>query len=194
MKIRIFVLILLFVITYPSKSFGQLYSGNSIKLGIGFGMHMGKNTEGSGTIYTIGYQKEILNDRLRFNPNFSIGQYSSKLFPTGARNQYFNSFNLGSYLFYDLIRIKSVSIVLGAGVFINNSRGLKGSGGDPEFYPENLKSSYVSDYHFGGYFGGALRINPRNKRTAINIMPINVHVGINEYLEFNPKIEFDIKF
>ena len=129
----------------------------------------------------------IWKDKLRFNPNFSIGQYSSKLFPTSAKNQYFNSFNLGSYFFLDLFKIKTVSIVLGTGVFVNNSRGLRGTGIEVEFSPENYYSSYVNDYHFGGYFGGALRINPRDKRLAINIMPVNVHVGLNKFFEYNPK-------
>ncbi|MDA3928705.1 MAG: hypothetical protein PF541_07065, partial [Prolixibacteraceae bacterium] len=176
-----------------NNSFGQDYSKNSIKLGFGLGVHMGNNTDGSGLVYTMGYQKEIWKDRLRFNPNFSIGQYSSKFLPLDARDQYFNSLNLEVNLYYDLIKIESFSIVVGCGGLINNSRGIKGTGGRPDYSSEKPISEYVNDYHFGGYLGGGFRINSQNKRTSINIMPLNIHFGTNYFLEFNPKIEIDIK-
>jgi hypothetical protein len=193
MKNIISGLILFFAIMSFNNSFGQDFSKNSIKIGLGFGMHIGNNTEGSGLVYTIGYQREIWNKRLRFNPNFSLGQYSSKFLPLDARDQYFNSLNLEANLFLDLIKINSFSFVVGCGGLINNSRGMKGGGGDPDNYSYNLTSEYINDFHFGGYLGGGFRINSPNKRTSINIMPINVHFGTNNFLELNPKIEIDIK-
>jgi hypothetical protein len=192
-NIKIGGLILLFALSYWNNSFGQNYSKNSIKLGLGFGLHMGNNSEGSGLIYTVGYQREIWKDRLRFNPNFSIGQYSSKFMPLDARDQYFNSINLEANLYYDLIKIESFSIVVGCGGLVNNSRGLKGTGGHQEYYSEPQTSVYINDYHLGGFLGCGIRFNSPNKRTVLNIMPLNVHFGTNDFLEFNPKIEIDIK-
>jgi hypothetical protein len=171
----------------------QELSKNSFKVGFGLGASMGNNTDGGGFVYTLGYQREIWKDRLRFNPNFSIGHYSSK-FILDARDQYFNSINIETNLYYDLIKIKSFSLVLGCGGLINNSRGLKGTGGDLGGYTERQTSEYVSDFHFGGYFGGGFRINAIDKRTAINIMPINLHFGNNYFAEFHAKIELDFKF
>ncbi len=171
----------------------QDFSKNSIKVGLGLGASMGNNTDGGGFVYTIGYQREIWKDRLRLNPNFSIGHYSSK-FILDARDQFFNSINIETNLYYDLIKIKSFSLVLGCGGLVNNSRGLTGTGGDPDGYTEPATSEYVSDFHFGGYLGGGFRINSPNKRTAINIMPINLHFGNNYFLEFHAKLEIDFKF
>ncbi len=194
MKARITnTLVLLLIITgYSTYAQEQEFSKNSIKVGVGIGSSMGNSTEGFGPVYTIGYQREIWNARFRLNPNFSIGNYSSKLI-TDTRDLYFNSISLEANLYYDLIKTKSFSIVLGWGGFANNSRGLKGTGGDPDGYTKPPGSEYVSDFHFGGYLGGGFRINSANKRTAVNIMPINIRAGSNEFAELHAKIELDIK-
>ena len=171
----------------------QNFTNNSIKLGFGIGASMGNNTDGLGFIYSVGYQREIWRDRLRFNPNFSIGHYSSK-FINDARDQYFNSINLETNLFFDLIKIKSFSLVVGTGALINNSRGIIGTGGRPDYGSTGqIYSEYFSDFHFGGYIGGGFRINSPKKRTAINIMPLNIHFGTKYFMEQHVKIEFDIK-
>ncbi len=185
----IVTLILLFGFTYVQ---GQSFSKNSIKLTTGIGISMGNNTEGSGFTYSVGFQREIWKDRLRFNPSFKIGHYSSRLL-MDARDQHFTSLNLETNLNYDLIRIKSFSLVVACGGFINNSRGLKGTGGDPEFYTGVPRSEYISDIHVGGYLGGGFRINSPNKRTAISVMPFNVHFGYKYFTEFHSRIELDIK-
>lgn len=168
------------------------FSKNSIKTGFGVGMSAGCNTDGVGFVYTIGYQREIWKDRLRFNPNFSIGHYNSK-FILDARDQYFNSINIEANLYYDVIKAKSFSIVLGCGGLVNNTKGLKGAGGYPEDSQEPVTSEYVNNFHIGAYVGGGFRINPPNKRTAITIMPVNLHIGTNTFAEFHPKIELDFK-
>jgi hypothetical protein len=70
-------LILISVLLTFNYSLGQNFTKNSIKIGLGIGASMGNNTDGGGLVYTVGYQKEIWNQRLRFSPNFSIGHYSS---------------------------------------------------------------------------------------------------------------------
>ncbi|NOU19515.1 MAG: hypothetical protein HOO91_18320 [Bacteroidales bacterium] len=187
----IFTLVLM---TFFQNLHSQDFTKNSIKLGFGIGASMGYNTDGLGFIYSVGYQREIWRDRLRFSPNFSIGHYSSK-FINDARDQYFNSINLETNLFFDLIKIRAFSIVIGTGALINNSRGLIGTGGRPDYgSTEQIYSEYLSDFHFGGYIGGGFRINSPDSRTAINIMPINIHFGNKYFMEQHVKIEFDIKF
>lgn len=187
--------LILFVIFITFNVYGQNkeFSKNSVKVGIGLGASMGNNTEGFGIVYTMGYQREIWKDRLRLNPNFSIGHYSSG-FILDSRYQYFNSINIETNLYYDLIKIESFSIVVGCGGIVNNSKGLKGLGGDSEAYTLTTYPKYVSDFHFGAYLGGGFRINSPNKRTAINIMPINLHIGNNYFGELHAKIELDFKF
>lgn len=192
MKNKYIGLIFLIVLISFDYSFGQNFTKNSIKLGLGVGIHMGNKTSGTGLVYTVGYQKEIWKDRLRFNPNFSIGQYSSRILPIGARDQHFNTLSLEAKLFFDLIKIEPFSLVVGCGGLINNTRGLIGTGGKPDYYTEKQESEYVNDYHFGGYIGGGFRINPNNKRIAINLLPTNFYFGIN-LLEYHPKVEIDIK-
>jgi hypothetical protein len=192
-KLKPTLILFLLIICYSLTGQDQGFSKKSIKVGFGFGASMGKNTDGGGFVYSIGYQREIWKDRLRFNPGFSIGHYSSR-FIMDARDQYFNSINLSTNLYFDLIKINSFSLVLGCGGLVNNSRGLKGTGGDTDGSMEPQTSEYISDFHFGGYLGGGFRINKPDKRTAINIMPLNLHFGTNDFMELHPMIELDFKF
>ena len=196
MKKRITILFILFAVM-SSYSFVQAqeqgFSKNSIKVGIGVGASSGSNTDGFGVVYSLGYQREIWKDRLRVNPNFSIGHYSSQSM-LDAPDLYFNSTTLVTNLYFDLIRVKSFSLVLGCGALVNKSKGLKGTGGD--FDPEVVQQSseYVSNYHVGGTVAAGFRFNSPNKRTAINIMPITIRFGNNYFAEFHTKVEFDFKF
>jgi hypothetical protein len=111
-----------------------------------------------------------------------------------ARDQHFNSINLESNLFYDLLRVNTFSIVVGTGLILNNSRGLLGTGGKEDYTePYQVSSEYFSYYHIGGYLGAGFRINSPYKRTAISIMPLNLHFG-NDFLEQHVRVEVDIKF
>lgn len=97
-------------------------------------------------------------------------------------------------MFYDLLRGNTSSIVVGTGIFLNNSRGLIGTGGKDNYTdPNPVSSEYFSNYTFGGYLGAGIRINSPGKRTAISIMPLNLHFG-KDFTEFHMKAEFDIKF
>ena len=183
------LILLLFLLAF-GETYGQEFSKSSIKIGLGAGVSSGYYMDGLGLVYTIGYQKEIWKDRLRFNPNFSIGNYSSKMFSDG-RDQCFNSINLEANLYYDIAKLNSFSLVIGCGTMINNSKGLLGTGGmDASTSPQS--SEYFSKYYLGGNLSGGFRINSPNKRTAINIFPINIHFA-KELTELNVKIEVDIK-
>lgn len=190
---KLSVIISLFLIVFLQKVHSQDYSKNTLKLGFGAGVSMGRNTDGFGLNYSIGYQREIWKDRLRFNPTISIGTYSSKRI-MDARDQYFSSYNLEANIFYDLLRGNTSSIVTGAGLLLNNSRGLLGTGGKDNYSdPNPVSSEYFSYYSVGGYLGAGIRLNSPNKRTAICIMPLNLHFG-KDFTEFYMRVEFDIKF
>lgn len=194
MKTRYKTLLILCSIILSHSVYGQTlkFSKSSIKVGMGLGYSEGKETYGFGFVYTVGFLREIRKDRLRLNPNFSIGHYIPKCI-TDSPDQYFNSINIETNLFYDLIKVKSFSIVVGCGGFANNTKGLTGTGGFGENNnPPN--SEYINKFHFGGYLGGGIRINNSKKRTAINILPINIHYGNNRFIESHAKIEFDFKF
>jgi hypothetical protein len=186
-------IILLLFLLLTGTIYGQEFTKHSVKTGIGVGASMECNSDGMGFVYSLGYQREIWKDRLRLNPNFSIGHYSSK-FIMDARDQYFNSINIETNLYFDIIKIKAFSLVVGTGGLLNNMRGLKGTGGDPDGYTGTPHSEYINDWHWGGYLGGGFRINHPDKRTAINIMPLNLHFG-NEYFgEFHFLVQLDFKF
>lgn len=186
--------ILMFVTFFSfANAFAQGFQEKSIKTGLGFGMHMGKNTDGIGIVYSIGYQQEIWNERYRINPNISFGQYNSKVLPLSARDQYFNSTNLELNLFFDLSKSEAFSLVLVGGGLLNCTSGMLGEGGDPEAYPEGLHAEYVNDFHLGAILGAGFRINSLNNRTSLNIIPFNLHIGTQGFLEYSPKIELAIK-
>lgn len=188
----IFTLILISITLFFSKISGQDYSTNSIKIGMGIGASMGSNSEGWGLVYTVGYQKKIRNKRLRLNPNFSIGHYSSK-FALDAADQYFNSFNFEIGFYYDLIKIKSFSLIVGCGGLLNNTSGLRGTGGYPDGNTEPQTSEYINDFHIGGSLAGGFRLNCPQSRIAINFLPVNIHYGNKYFAEFHTKLELDIK-
>lgn len=168
------------------------FSKHSIKIGVGVGASMGSSTDGMGFMHSIGYQKEIWKDRLRLNPNFSCGYYSSKGV-LDANDQYFNAINLATKLYFDLIKAKAFSVVVGSGVLLNYTKGLSGTGGDMADHTQTPSSHYISNVHFAAYMGGGFRINHPNKRLAINILPFNIHFGNNYFGELHFIFELDIK-
>ncbi len=185
--------IAIFFFLIYTNTFGQDFSKNSIKIGFGCGISLDNYFTGYGIEGSLGYQREIWTDRLRINPNFSYGHYSSNLV-LDAGEQSFNSFDLEVNLFYDIVKIKSFSLVIGCGGFFNNQSGRIKPSVESEEYTQNSRSKYYNRNHYGGKlldFG--FRINPPSKRTAINILPINLHIGNNGFFEFQSKLEMDIK-
>ena len=191
----IFLFAILNVNSQESKS-------QSLKLGVGAGMSQSENCIGMGTMYSVGYQRDIWKDRLRFNPNLSLGFYSP-MFITDQADQYFNSINLNANLNYDLIRIKRFSVVIYAGIEAGKTQGYVGSGGYYDYggyspygngyvISNTQNSHYVHDYHLGGNFGGGFRFVTKNKKTAFNILPFNFRVGYPEFFEAHLKLEVDI--
>lgn len=158
----------------------QNTKNESVKLGAGLGYSQSDNFTGIGSLYSIGYQQDIWKDRLRFNPNLSLGFYSP-IFIIGLPDQYFNSINLNANLNYDLVKLGRFSLLVYAGGEAGISQGNISSNGS--FY----------DFHLGADFGGGLRINSKSKKTAFNILPFNFRFGYPNFIESYLKLELDIK-
>lgn len=167
----------------------QEFSKNSIRFRTGIGVSMGSRADGVGITYSAGFQRELRNPRFRINPNLSFGQYSSR-FVMDARDEYFNSTNLETIFYFDLLKGKKGALVIGAGGLVNNTRGLLGTGGD---YEGQQSSEYISEFHLAVYVGCGLRFSSPDKRLAFEFMPFNFHLGTNDFLESHLMIGLEIK-
>lgn len=166
------------------------FSKNSFKFsaGLGFVESYRSSIDGPGTSYAVGYQRDIWRNRLRINPFISVGFFSNK-FTTDIPDAYCNSINLQNNLYLDLIKFKSVSFVAGTGLFLNNLRGLRNvrSGSGARY------AAYFSEYNFGVNGSVGIRINPKNKRLAFDLMPFNFNFGTNDFSEFTLRLNVDYK-
>lgn len=166
------------------------FSTSSLKTGIGIGINEGEREIGMGTLFSFGYQKSMWQDRLRINPNLTMGGF----IPFGisdTRDQYYRITSLGMNGYWDALKYKSVSVFVGTGVFINYSRGLLGTGGWPA--AGNSSSEYFFKLYYGGYLGTGLRISPKNSRLAYELVPVNVQLGSNRFVLGFLKFGMDIK-
>ncbi len=190
-KFLLFSLILLLLgeQVYPQETG---FRKTAIKTGLGFGINSGKRETGNGLIYSIGWQKSLgKKHKIRINPNMMFGGFRP-FGITDTREQYYRITNLGFNLHYDLIRYRAISLVATAGVFINYSRGLLGTGGWPEL--NHNSSEYFYSLYFGGNASIGIRIDPKNSKLAYEIRPVNIHLGNAGYIMGYFMIGIDIKF
>lgn len=185
------ILIIFFTLIFaPKHGLAQNSSNNSLKLGFGVGINQGKPEIGIGTFASIGYQKSLWKERIRINPYLLSGSFLP-LGITDTRDQYYRITSLGLNGYFDLIRIKPVSVFIGVGGFLNYSRGLLGTGGWPD--ENNNYSEYFFKLYYGGYLGCGLRIDPPNKNITLELTPINICFGNNYYQFTYLKIGIDLK-
>jgi hypothetical protein len=192
MKILSRIILVHLSIFFCVLSFGQEkdFSKSALVYKAGLGIFDGGNNSGVGGTIVLGYQRDLLKERLRLNPNLTLGYFNSK-FVTDVRDQWFNSISLETNLYFDLIKIQAFSLTLGAGGVINNTKGIYGSGGDGP--NSNNNSEYFSDWYYGFYLGGGLRINPKKSKLAFELMPLNFHIGPDYYLEAYASIGLAVK-
>lgn len=192
MKIQKIQLLFVGLLLSSTLLYGQEsdFSNSSLKAGIGIGINEGEREIGMGTLFFFGYQKSMWKDRLRINPNLTIGGFTPFTI-TDTRDQYYRITSLGINGYLDALKYKSVSIFVGTGAFLNYSRGLLGTGGWPE--AGNSSSEYFFKLYYGGYVGAGLRINPTNSRFAYELAPINVQLGNNRFVLGFLKFGIDIK-
>ncbi|GAA3982016.1 hypothetical protein [Hymenobacter antarcticus] len=168
------VLALLFLfLTLSVKAQETHFTRSSIKVGVGLGGNDGETETGLGVVYLIGYQKNFgQNEKLRVSPNLLHGEFSSAGI-NDVRDQFYRTTSLGINAAYDLVRYKSVSLLINTGVFINYSRGLFGNGGEIS----NNSSAYFKTLYVGGNIGAGFRISPPASRFTYEIKPVNIGLG-----------------
>ena len=159
-----------------------------IKTGFGLAVSEGKQESGVGTVFSIGWQKSLgQKNKLRLNPNMVIGGFIPLM--TDVRDQYYRITSVGLNLHYDLVKYRAVSLVATGGAFINYSRGLLATGGDPG----TDDSDYFYRLYYGGLVSAAIRIDPPKSRLAYEIRPITLQQGDRSFLLFYPMINLDFK-
>ncbi|MGZ5302850.1 MAG: hypothetical protein ACXWDO_01925 [Bacteroidia bacterium] len=184
---RIKILLFFCLATVYCNAQDTLFSKNSLKFGAGLGFaDDGRNSlVGIGTSYFVGYQRNIWRERFRFSPQISFGIYSSK----GADDvpdQFFNVINFQNNLYFDLVKYKAVSIVIAGGFFMNTNRGLIAQS-------RYRNTRYFIEYNIGASGGTGFRINPKNKRLALDLMLLNLNYASSDFTESGIKIGIDYK-
>lgn len=170
------LLILFFPLLCSFNCYSQDFSKNSLLGGVGLGLSNNSKTDGFGINWTIGYQRDIWNNKLRISPCVSFGAYTSKG-TDDAPDTYFNSTNMKLNLNFDLFKIKKLSLFIGSGFTINYSSGLLGLGGDPG----RDRSSYFDETNFA--FNGLIgfRLNPKQNRIAYELLLLDGSFSNKEY-------------
>jgi hypothetical protein len=170
-KMKFLLVILLFSLKITAQE--NQFTRSSIKTGIGAGVNDGIEESGLGFVYSVGYQKSFgKKEKFRINPNLLYGGFNSNGI-TDTRQQFFRITSLGMNVNYDLIKYKSVSLLITTGGFLNYSRGLFGTGGENEI----RNSRYFNQLYFGGTVGIGIRINSTESRFAYEIKPLNLQIG-----------------
>lgn len=189
----IFVLLGLFV----NKSVGQELSKNYLTYGLGFGLSATKNKDysGIGPTIIIGYKRDIWKDRLRLNPNITIGSYRSGM-NDNTRDKFFNTANLNLSLEFDFLRYKALSLDIETGGLVGITNGLKGIGTeyDSAISTDIMfnKSEFINNFNYGAILGFSLRVSPLKSKYAIKISPLNLHLGNDGLTELHSFISLDI--
>ena len=129
-KINLLIVILLFSLKINAQE--NEFTRSSIKTGIGVGINDGIEESGLGFVYSVGYQKSFgKKEKFRINPNLLYGGFNSSGI-TDTREQFFRITSIGMNVNYDLVKYKSVSLLITSGGFLNYSRVLFGTGGENE--------------------------------------------------------------
>ena len=158
------------------SSFAQKSPNQNINLSVGLGQTTGYyNFDSYGLAYSIGYERQILKkiiskDLLRINSNLNFGHFSSdKNYYSAYEQRSVNSFILDTKINFDLVQIKSFSIVVSPGIFLgirnttyNSSPNISSN--------SSLKHRYGN---LGGLYAFGIRFNSLKDRLGFNIMNTN---------------------
>lgn len=186
-RMKLVVVVLLFFLRVTAQENG--FTRSSIKTGIGIGVHDGVEESGLGLVYLVGYEKSFgTKEKFRINSNLVYGGFNSKGI-TDVREQFFRITSVGVNVGYDLVRYKSVSLLLSTGGFLNYTRGLLGTGGENEIG----NSRYFNEVYFGGSGGIGIRISSDKSRFSYEIKPINVQIGSKGFVLGYVLFGLDIK-
>ena len=175
-------LIFIFIVIELS-SFAQKSPNQNINLRVGIGQPSGySNFDTYGLTYSIGYERQILKkiiskDLLRINPSLNFGHFSSDKINYAISNHNYssyeqrsvNSFILDTRINFDVVQIKSFSIVVSSGIFLGIRNTTYNSS-------PNISSNIHSKYrygNFGGLYAFGIRFNSLKDRLGFNIIRTN---------------------
>jgi hypothetical protein len=193
-SICVFLVLGLFI----NKTYSQEFSKNSLSYGLGIGISSSGSNDysGIGPALIIGYKRDIWKDRLRFNPNLTIGSYRSGM-NDNTRDKYFNTVNLNLSLEFDFLRYKAFSLSVETGGLIGTTNGLKGIGTEYDAARSSdimfNESEFINKVNYGAILGFGLRISPLKSKYAIKISPLNLHLGNDGLRELHSFISLDVK-
>ena len=162
------------------------FSKNCLKFSVGYGGSSSTKIpiEANGFSFGFGYQRNIYKEKLRFNSNFTFGNYNPGII-YDAPQFHFNSFSLHTNFYLDLLKVKAFSLFAGTGPFITYNHGF--------IEPMFSKGVKVNNFYPGLFIGSGLRFNPKNKRIAIELLPLDLNFGTKGFFEYSPKISLDFK-
>lgn len=183
---------------FSPKICSQEFSKNALSYGFGYGISSSgdKDYSGSGSAITIGYKRDIWKDRLRFNPNLSIGSYKSGM-NDNTRDKSFNTVNLNLCFEYDFLRYKALSLNVETGGLVGITNGLKGIGTEYDTARSIdvmiNESEFINSYNYGAILGFGLRIAAAKSKYAVKISPLVLRIGNDHLLDLHSFISLDIK-
>lgn len=163
------------------------FSRSSLKYSVGAGAQLNFICMNFGGYQSLGYVYDLRKNRLRINPNLTIGYLEDE--NIGTYRDGFGFLDLETLITCDWLRIKSVSLMVGIGGFVNYTSGMSLNHGD-----ESSRTPFESFKYWGGggVFIGGLRINPHRSRFTLEIVPFNLYVGYYT-LKFLPKVGLEVK-
>ena len=160
------------------------FSRSSMKYSVEIGMAQGFGSTGIGGLLSMGYVHEFWNNRLRLIPNLSVGYFESQRGDELGLG--FRVVDMETIVSYDWWRKRSVSLMIGVGGFVNNTKGMYRKNDNPN------GSGFFREWHAGAVLAGGLRINPLGSRFTFEISPLNLYVGYS-YFQFLPKVGLEVK-
>lgn len=177
------LLIFIFLSVSASQIYCQYeqYGRNAIKVGMGFGANGGRQEQGVGLVYLLGWQRALGEaGRLRLNPHIMIGGFQNPIL-SDEQKQFYRITSVGLNLHYDLIRYKLLALVVSGGGFGNYSRGLF-----------TKPAEHFMHYYVGANASMAFRIETK-RRFAFEIRPANVQFGNDDFMTLFFMTNVDIR-
>jgi hypothetical protein len=187
MKIKHYYLTIIFLLIVlhtqgQNKEFGK----TSLIYGIGIGETEDGTIGGFGGLFLCGVNQDLgYKNRFRLSLLLNLGSYNTKA-QDGGYDQAFHSICLGPKVYADVIRYRSISLVLGTGFALNNMAGYIRDG-----VRGLTHNSFFNVYNIAAYLGTGIRVNPPNSRLAFELLPLNFYFsGINADDFFQSDLRF----
>jgi hypothetical protein len=184
-------LIAIFCLYFIAVSYSQEFGKNALTYSAGIGFLESSSSMGMGEIFTVGYQRNLKNERLRFAAQINMSNNTTRLI-MDARNQTFQSVTMNPKIDFDIITIKGLSIVASGGGFVNYLKGYKGTS-SKYIGTTTTDSGLFLELNYGISTSLGLRLNPVKSRLTYEIISWNVNVGANNFIEFRAKMGVGVK-